>query len=102
MNIKKGDKVVVLSGKSKGKEGKVLATYPKTDKVIVEGVNMATKHKKPRKAGETGGIIHQEAPIHACKVMNICTKCSKPTRIARQVIGEEGLTRVCKHCGETL
>ncbi len=101
MNIKKGDTVVVLSGKSKGKRGKVLATYPKKDTVIVEGVNMATKHKKPRRQGDVGGIIHQEAPVHACKVMNICGKCGKPTRAARALFGEK-LQRVCKACGESI
>ncbi len=101
MNIKKGDSVVVLSGKSKGKQGKVLACYPKNDTVIVEGVNMATKHKKPRRMGDAGGIIHQEMPIHTCKVMNVCNKCSKPTRVARAVIGEK-LQRICRHCGEII
>ena len=102
MHVKKGDNVVVLSGKDKGKKGKVLNADPKSGKVIVEGVAMATKHKKPRRAGEAGGIIHQEAPIYASKVMHICGKCQKPTRIARNVLADGTIVRVCKHCGEEI
>ena len=72
MIIKKDDKVIVLSGKDKGKEGKVLKADPKNGKVIVEGVNVASKHQKPRKQGEQGGIIKVETPIYACKVMVVC------------------------------
>ena len=69
MNIKKDDKVVVLSGKDKGKEGKVLSADPKGGKLIVEGVNVATKHQKPKNQQDQGGIIKTETPIYACKVM---------------------------------
>ena len=71
MNIKKDDKVIVLSGKDKGKQGKVLIAEPKTGKVVVEGVNVATKHKKPMKQGEEGGIIKVETPIYVSKVQQI-------------------------------
>ena len=77
MNIRKDDKVVVISGKDKGKEGKVLVANPKAGKVIVEGVSVATKHQKPRKQGEEGGIIKVETPIYASKVMVVCPKCGK-------------------------
>ena len=101
MNIKKDDKVIVLSGKDKGKQGKVLVAEPKTGKVIVEGVNVASKHQKPRKQGEEGGIIKMETPIYACKVMVVCPKCGKPTRVAHKV--EDGKkARVCKKCGANL
>ena len=80
MHIKKGDTVVVLSGKDKGKKGKVLTVFPKQNKAIVEGVALATKHTKPRKQGETGGIVNQEIAIHACKLMHVCTKCNKQTQ----------------------
>ncbi|MCD8256505.1 MAG: 50S ribosomal protein L24, partial [Oscillospiraceae bacterium] len=80
MNIRKDDKVVVLSGKDKGKEGKVLSVSPKTGKVIVEGVNVASRHTKPRKQGEEGGILKVETPLYACKVMVVCPKCGKATR----------------------
>ena len=98
MNIKKDDKVVVLSGKDKGKQGKILVSDPKAAKVIVEGVNVATKHQKPRKQGEEGGIIKVETPIYACKVMVVCPKCGKPTRVAHKLEAGKNV-RVCKKCG---
>ena len=101
MNIRKDDKVVVISGKDKGKEGKVIVANPKAGKLVVEGVNVATKHRKPRKQGEEGGIIKVETPIYACKVMVVCPKCGKPTRVAHKI--EDGKkTRVCKKCGAEL
>ena len=101
MNIRRDDKVVVLSGKDKGKEGKVLAAMPKEGKLIVEGVNVSSKHVKPRKQGEEGGIIKVETPIYACKVMVVCPKCSKPTRVAHKLDGGKNI-RVCKKCGANL
>ena len=98
MNIIKDDKVVVLSGKDKGKQGKVLSADPKGMKVIVEGVNVATKHQKPRKQGEEGGIIKVETPIYASKVQLVCPKCGKGTRVAHK-IADGKKTRVCKKCG---
>ena len=101
MNVKKGDTVVVLSGKDRGKQGKVLGTVPADGKVVVEGINMVTCHVKPRKQGEQGGIVKREAALAACKVQVVCPKCSKATRVARKV--ENGKkTRVCKHCGAEL
>ena len=102
LHVRKGDNVIVLSGKDKGKKGKVLSVFPKSGKVIVEGVAMATKHKKPRTQTDVGGIIHQEAPIYACKVMHICDKCGQPTRIARKVMEDGSIARVCKKCNEIL
>ena len=109
MNIRKDDKVVVLSGKDKGKEGTVLKADPKNGKVIVSGVNVATKHQKPRKQGEEGGIIKVETPIYASKVQVICPKCGKATRVGHVVrkvtiAGEEKnkSVRVCKKCGADL
>ena len=98
MNIKKDDKVVVLSGKDKGKQGKVLVAEPKAGKVIVEGVNAASKHQKPRKQGEEGGIIKVETPIYVSKVQLVCPKCGKPTRVAHKLDGGKK-SRVCKKCG---
>ena len=101
MNVKKGDTVVVLSGKDKGKQGKVLGTVPSEDKVVVEGVNMVTCHVKPRKQGEQGGIVQREAALYASKVQVVCPKCKKGTRVAHKI--ENGKkTRVCKHCGAAL
>ena len=101
MNVKKGDTVIVLSGKDKGKQGKVLIADPKAMKVVVEGVNVATKHQKPQRQGQDGGIIKVETPIYACKVQVVCPKCGKATRIAHKVEGGKK-TRVCKHCGAEL
>ena len=101
MNIKKNDKVVVLSGKDKGKEGKVLEAMPADKKVIVEGVNVATCHVKPRKQGEEGGIIRREIPMYASKVMLVCPKCGKATRVGHKTVDGKNV-RTCKKCGETI
>ena len=98
MNIKKDDKVIVLSGKDKGKQGEVLVADPKAGKVIVKGVNVATKHQKPQKQGQEGGIIKVETPIYASKVMLVCPKCGKATRVGHKVEGDKKV-RVCKKCG---
>ncbi len=102
MNVRKDDTVVVLSGKNKGKQGKVLETDPKAGKVIVQGVNIVTQHRKPnRKASKSdrGGITKKEAPIYACKVMRVCPKCSQPTRPASKILPDGEKVRVCKRCG---
>jgi len=106
MNIKKDDKVVVLSGKNKGKEGKVLSADPKGGKVIVEGVNVATKHQKPKNQQDQGGIIKTETPIYACKVMVVCPKCGKEARPfemygTRDYYGIP-FRRVCAKCYERI
>ena len=100
MNIKKDDRVVVISGKDKGKKGKVLVAEPKSGKVVVEKVNVVSKHEKPKGQGKPGGIVHQEAPIYASKVMLVCAKCGKATRLGFKVEGKSKV-RVCKKCGET-
>ena len=99
MNIRRDDTVVVLSGKDKGKQGKVLVVNPDEGKVIVEKVNMVSRHTKPRKQGDQGGILQKEAPIYACKVQRVCPKCNKPTRLAHKVKADGTKTRVCKKCG---
>ena len=101
LKIKKNDKVVVLSGKDKGKSGKVLGTVPSERKVVVEGINVVTCHIKPRKQGEEGGIVKREAAIAACKGQGVCPKCNKGTRVAHKIEGGKKI-RVCKHCGAEL
>ena len=101
LNIKTGEKVQVISGADKGKQGKIVTVSAKENKVIVEGVNMVTKHVKPRRQGEQGGLVKAEAPIYACKVMPVCPKCNKPTRVGHKVEGDKKV-RVCKHCGAEL
>ncbi|WP_243413636.1 50S ribosomal protein L24 [Pseudoflavonifractor phocaeensis] len=98
MSIKKGDVVVVLSGKDKGKQGAVLEVMPKESKVVVEKVNVVTRHQKARRQGEQSGIVKKEAPIYACKVQRVCPKCNKPTRIGHKVEGDKKV-RICKKCG---
>ena len=99
MSIKKDDVVVVLSGKDKGKQGKVLEVQPKAGKVIVEKVNVVSRHTKPRKQGEEGGIVKKEAPIYLSKVMRVCPKCNKPTRPAHKLLADGKKVCVCKKCG---
>ncbi|MCD8190231.1 MAG: 50S ribosomal protein L24 [Clostridiales bacterium] len=102
MNIKQGDKVVVLSGKDKGKVGEVLVAMPKSGKVVVKEVNVCSCHTKPRRQGDEGGIIQKECPIYVSKVMLVCPKCDKPTRVGhtvKEIGGKNKSVRVCKKCG---
>lgn len=121
LHVKKGDKVILLTGKYKDKFvtkkddedgekdtkrkrkiGTVVEVSPKEGKVIVEGINIVTKHLKPRKMGDPGGIVKAEAPIYACKVMAVCPSCKKPTRPAYKFVedknGKRVKERICKHC----
>ena len=100
VHVKTGDTVVILSGKDKGKQGKVLQVAPKEGKVIVEGLNVARKHVKPRNAQQQGGIVDAEAAMDASKVMAVCPKCGKPTRVAHKFLEDGTKVRVCKSCGE--
>ncbi|MCI8497744.1 MAG: 50S ribosomal protein L24 [Clostridiales bacterium] len=104
VHVKKGDTVVVISGNSKGKKGKVLEVSPSEGKVIVEGIHMVTKHVKPRQMGQPGGIVKAEGAIYASKVMVVCPKCGKPTRVGHKIYPDGKKDRVCRHkdCGETL
>ena len=99
MSIKQGDKVIVLNGKDKDKIGEVLTAMPREGKVVVQGVNVCSRHTKPRMAGDEGGIIRKECPIYACKVMRVCPKCEKPTRPAHKLLADGKKVRVCKKCG---
>ena len=101
MKVKVNDKVKIIAGKDKGKEGKVIKTLKKDDKVIVEGINIITKHVKPNGMGETGGIRKIEAPIHVSNVMLICPSCKEATRV--NVKRENGKkVRICKKCGKEI
>ena len=101
-HLKSGDTVMVITGKDKGKKGKVLSVDPKTGKVIVEKVNVSIKHTKPRRQGETGGRIEKESPIYGSKVMRVCPKCGKATRIGRKVLEDGQISRYCKNCQEII
>jgi large subunit ribosomal protein L24 len=101
MHVKKGDKVMVISGKDKGKSGTIIASFPKTERVLVEGMNLVKKHMKPNQANPQGGIISQEASMHVSNVMLIDPKSGEPTRVSYKV--EDGKkVRVAKRSGETI
>ena len=102
MSIKKDDQVVVITGKDKGQRGKVIAVMPKDGKVVVEGINMVSRHTRPRKQGEEGGIIKKEAAIDVSNVMLVCPKCKKGVRVGMQVLENGNKVRVCKKCGATI
>ena len=97
MHIRSKDTVVVITGKDKGKEGKVLVASPKTGKVVVEGVAIATKHQKPRQQG-----VKKEAAIDASNVMLVCPKCKKGVRVGYSVLENGTKVRVCKKCGASI
>ena len=100
VHVKKDDTVIVISGDDKGKKGKVLEVSPKEGKVIVEGFNVVTKHVKPTRMGQVGGIVTTEAALYASKVQLVCPKCGKPTRVGH-VIEDGKKLRVCKKCGKS-
>ena len=102
VHVKTGDTVIVISGKDKGKKGQVLAVSPSEGKVIVEKVNMVSKHVKPRRMGEQGGIIKAEGAMYASKVQIVCPRCKQPTRVKHHIEQDGSKTRICAKCGEAL
>lgn len=105
LRVRKGDQVVVLAGKDKGKQGKVIHTLPKENAVIVDGVNIVTKHQRPRRTTRATpttqtGRIQKPAPLAAGKVMLICPRCGKPTRVGHTIGEGNRRARTCKRCGE--
>ncbi len=98
VHVRTGDTVIVINGKDRGKTGKVMQVSPSEGKVIVEKINVVSKHVKPRKMGEPGGILQAESALYADKVQLICPKCGKPTRVGH-VIEDGKKLRVCKKCG---
>ncbi|RKQ85559.1 50S ribosomal protein L24 [Brockia lithotrophica] len=102
MHVKKGDEVIVISGKDKGKRGRVLAVYPKKNRVLVEGVNVVKKHMRPSPKNPRGGIIEIEAPIHASNVLPVDPKTGKPTRIGYKVLEDGRKVRYAKRSGAIL
>ncbi len=100
--IKKGDRVLVLTGKDKGKQGKVLKRFGRDDRVVVEGVNMVKRHTKPTQKVPQGGIIQREAAVHVSNVAAICGACEKPTRIGVRFDEKGAKLRVCRKCGADL
>lgn len=102
LRIKKNDTVVVITGKHKGKKGRVIKVMPSENKVIVEKVNIVKRHMKPSRKYAQGGIIEKEAPLHISNVMLLCPKCDNPTRIGAAILGDGKKVRVCKKCKEVI
>jgi large subunit ribosomal protein L24 len=108
MHVKKGDEVLIITGKDRGKRGKIKESRPSRDRVVVEGLNMVKRHMKPRGPGKPGGIIDMEAPIHASNVMLICPKCHRAARTGKRFLdvtdhkGRPTKVRFCKACDETI
>ena len=98
LHVKTGDNVMIISGKDKGKTGKVISADPKNGKVIVEGVSVATKHQKAKKQGQDGGIMKIETPMYVSKVQLVCPKCNKGVRVGYKYVADKKL-RVCRKCG---
>lgn len=104
IHVKKGDLVYILNGKDRGKKGKILEVDANERKILVEGVNITTKHVKPKpnKGFKQGGLVHQEAPIYVDKVMLICEKCGSPAKVGRKILDSGAKARICKKCGEII
>ncbi|PZN09408.1 MULTISPECIES: 50S ribosomal protein L24 [Thermaerobacter] len=102
MSIRKGDTVLVISGKDAGKKGKVLRALPAEERVVVEGVNIVKRHQRPRPGVVQSGIIEKEAPIHRSNVMLVCPRCGRPTRVAKKQLDDGRRVRACKKCGEVI
>ena len=98
LHVKKGDTVRVIAGDHKGATGEIIKVFPKENKVIVEKVNVATCHTKPRRQGEAGGIVKRETPIRSCKVALFCEKCNKGVRVGYKMDGDKKV-RICRKCG---
>lgn len=102
LHVKKGDSVMVIAGKNKGKKGKVIGVIPDKGRVVVEGVNIVKKHQKPTQKTMQGGIIEQEAPFAASNVMIMCPKCNEPVRVGHKTLDNGKNVRTCASCGEVL
>jgi len=102
MKIRKNDTVLVMTGKDRGKKGKVRFAYPKDERVLVEGINFIKRHTRARRQVRQAGIIEREAPIHVSNVMLLCNKCSHPTRVGLRFLQDGRKVRICRHCGEVI
>lgn len=102
MRIKKDDTVLIITGKDKGKKGKIRQVLPKDGRVVIEGINIIKRHKKPRGQARQAGIIESEAPLNVSKVMIVCPKCSKPVRLKTKVQEDGKHMRICSKCNEVI
>jgi large subunit ribosomal protein L24 len=102
LHVKKDDRVIVITGKDKGKTGRILEAYPRENRVLVEGINMVYRHTKPTKDAQQGGIVHKEAPIHVSNVMHIDPKSKKPTRVNYKIEANGKKKRIANRSGASL
>ena len=102
MQIRKNDSVLVISGRERGKTGKVLRVMPEKDSVIIERINIVKRHSKPRGPQQAGGIVEKEAPIRVSNLMIMCDKCNAPVRIGHKVLGDGRKIRICRRCNEAI
>jgi large subunit ribosomal protein L24 len=102
LGIKKGDTAMVITGKEKGKKGRVIAVIPSKQRLKIEGLNIIKRHMKPSRQYTQGGIIEKEGTIHISNIMLVCPKCNKPTRIANQLLSDQKKVRACKKCKEVI
>lgn len=102
MHVHREDTVLVLTGKDRGKKGRVIRLFPKVEKALVEKINMVKRHTRPNQQMPQGGIVEKESPVHVSNLQIVCSKCGKATRIAHKVLASGQKTRICKKCGEIL
>jgi large subunit ribosomal protein L24 len=102
MKVHREDTVLVLTGKDKGKKGRVIRVFPRQEKVLVEKINMAKRHTRPTQQLPQGGIVEKEMPVHVSNVQLICPKCGKSTRVAQKILASGQKNRACKKCGEIM
>ena len=100
--LKVNDQVEVITGKDKGRVGKIIKVYKKSDKALVERINMIKRHTKARAAGQEGQIVDKEAPIHVSNLMLVCPKCTNTVRVARKTLDDGTKVRICKKCSESV
>ena len=102
MQIRKNDSVMVISGRERGKTGKVLRVLPKEEAVVIERVNMVKRHSRPRGPQQPGGIVEKEASVRVANIMMMCDKCNAPVRVGRKILADGKRIRICRRCGEAL
>ena len=102
MKIRKGDTILVIRGKDRGKRGKVRLAFPREEKIVVTGINMIKRHSRARGMVRQAGIIEREAPLHISKVMLVCTKCDRPTRVGFRFLEDRKKVRICHKCNEVI
>jgi len=102
LKIKRNDMVMVITGRDRGKTGKVLKVLPNHSRLVIERINMVKRHSKPRGAASPGGIVEKEAPLNVSNVMFFCERCNAPVRVGRKIAKDGSKTRACRRCGEAI